>query len=90
MDEISAHTTVGLVRQMAGELLVEAIGGFIKLGRFMRIRFVYNRNGLPDVPDEMTLGEFRRLTEEGRATIIIDDQEGGFKVKSPKSPELVS
>ena len=89
MAKVSDNTTVGECRQLGLKQLVESLGGRIKLGRFLRIRFVYNRNGLPDVPDEMTLGEFRRLTEQGKTSIIIDDEGGGMTVKSPKSPELV-
>jgi hypothetical protein len=53
------------------------------------VRFVYHQEeGMPivDCPDDMTLGEFRRLTPSGR--VIVDIGEGGAKV-SPKVPELV-
>jgi hypothetical protein len=88
MPTLGENITVGVARRMAIEQLVETLGGHIKLGRFLRVRFVYNQNGLPDVPDEMTLGEFRRLTAKGKTTIIVDDNEGGLRVE-PKSPELV-
>lgn len=84
---LPATTTIGAARLLSAEQLIEGLGGYIKLGRFLRVRFVHNRRGFPDVPDDMTLGEFRERAALGMTKIIIDD-EGGGGVKA-KSPELV-
>lgn len=64
-------------------------------------RFPLNSRGLPrvirivslpdetDLPDEMTIADFRVLANAQRAKIIVDDDSGGSPVRSP-TPELVS
>lgn len=80
---IPDDASVGYARMVTSGQLVNTLGGHIKLGRFLKVRFVYDRNGLPDVPDTMRMGEFRRLVAKGDCVIIVDDEGGGVKALEP-------
>ena len=74
---LSPETPLKVVKMHVLEHLVEKLGGRVRLGRFLQVRFVWDRNGFPDVPDDMTLGTFQQHTLKGETKIIIDDEGGG-------------
>lgn len=88
MVRIPDEATIAEAKRFILEQSVEDVGGLVKLGRFLRVRFVYSQNGLPDVPDDMLMRDFRTLANRGKASIIIDDEGGGSSVR-PRTPELI-
>lgn len=81
---ISGSTTLGEVRRsLLGLREIDPILGMVRLGRMLRIRFLWTHTG-EELPDSAVMAEFRQLAALGLARLVIDDQGGGIPVRTPE------
>lgn len=80
----SPDTPLSEVRQLMLEHpAMDDTLGLVRLGRQVRVRFVWASNG-KEFPDETQWGVFHKLNCIGAATIVIDDLGGGLRMGSPE------
>lgn len=84
--EFPPDVTIDEVRSVVLSRFADELGGRVRVGRFLRVRYLDERGA--EHPDDLTLGDARELARVGRFIVTIDDEgDGGVRVRLP---ELIS